>query len=91
MARKRRKLCFSGIGGQAVLEGIMMKNKDKYAVAVRKPGGDIEVDIDEYSGCCRGLFFRNWVFFRGVFNFVDSMILGLKTINYSASFYEDGI
>ena len=39
----RRKSRYSGIGGQAVLEGVMMKNKEKYAVAVRKPDGEIEV------------------------------------------------
>ena len=46
--KKKRKICMSGIGGQAVLEGIMMKNKDLYAVAVRKPDGEIEVDAEEY-------------------------------------------
>ena len=46
----RKKLCASGIGGQAVLEGIMMKNQDLYAVAVRKPDGEIEIDTEEYHG-----------------------------------------
>ena len=41
----RRKSRYSGIGGQAVLEGVMMKNKEKYAVAVRKPDGEIEVEF----------------------------------------------
>ncbi len=85
----RKKACNSGIGGQAVLEGIMMKNKDKYAVAVRKPDGEIEVDIDEYAGIARNIFIRNVPFLRGVFNFIDSLTLGLKVINYSANFYED--
>ena len=40
----------SNIGGQAVLEGIMMKNRETYSVAVRKPDGEIEVDIQEYKG-----------------------------------------
>ena len=48
--RRRRRGHYSGIGGQAVLEGIMMKNGDRYAVAVRKPDGQIEVEMDEYHG-----------------------------------------
>ena len=43
----KKKLKYSGIGGQAVLEGIMMKNKEQYAVAVRKPDGEIEVEVEE--------------------------------------------
>lgn len=89
MAKKSRKSRYSGIGGQAVLEGIMMKNKDKYAVAVRKPDGEIEVDIDEFSGIARGSFIKKVPFFRGVFNFIDSLSLGMKSLNYSANFYED--
>lgn len=46
----RRKSRYSGIGGQAVLEGVMMKNKEKYAVAVRKPDGEIEVEVETYRG-----------------------------------------
>lgn len=88
-SKRKRKACNSGIGGQAVLEGIMMKNKDKYAVAVRKPDGEIEVDIDEFSGTAKNFFLRNVPFFRGIFNFVDSLRLGIKVINYSANFYED--
>lgn len=88
MAKKKYRACYSGIGGQAVLEGIMMKNKDKYAVAVRKPDGEIEVDIDEYTGVVKGGI-KNIFLLRGVFNFIDSLVLGMKTINYSASFYED--
>ena len=50
MGRKRRGSGYSGIGGQAVLEGVMMKNKDDYAVAVRKPNGEIEVEVDVFCG-----------------------------------------
>lgn len=89
MAKRKVRACFSGIGGQAVLEGIMMKNKDKYAVAVRKPDGQIEVDIDEYSGVVKDNGIKKLPLVRGVFNFVDSLVLGMKSINYSASFYED--
>lgn len=78
-----------GIGGQAVLEGVMMKNKDDYAVAVRKPDGRIEVEVDVFRGAMYGRKLKQIPFIRGVFNFVDSMVLGMKAINYSASFYED--
>lgn len=88
MARKK-KMCYSGIGGQAVLEGVMMKNKDRYAVAVRKPDGNIEVEIESFQGVLEEKKFKNWPFIRGVFNFVDSLMLGMKSLNYSASFYEE--
>jgi uncharacterized protein YqhQ len=79
----------SGIGGQAVLEGIMMRNKDKYAVAVRKPNKEIEVCVKEYKGVTKGNKILNLPFIRGVFNFIDSLILGMSTLMYSAEFYED--
>lgn len=80
----------SGIGGQAVLEGIMMRNKDKYAVAVRKPDNEIEVDIKKCGGADRPKLFK-MPFVRGIFSFVDSLVLGIKTLTYSASFYEDEV
>ncbi len=80
---------YSGIGGQAVLEGIMMKNKEKYAVAVRKPDGEIEIELDNYQGILSDLRIKELPFVRGVFNFIDSMVLGMKCLNYSASFYEE--
>jgi uncharacterized protein YqhQ len=89
MARKRRKVCNSGIGGQAVLEGVMMKNKDMYAVSVRKPDGEIDVETAEYHGLLHGSKLTKLPFLRGVFAFFDSLILGMRTLNYSASFYEE--
>ena len=80
---------YSGIGGQAVLEGIMMKNKEQYAVAVRKPNGEIEVDVEAHHGVMHGSKLLQVPFVRGVFNFVDSLVLGMKCLNYSATFYED--
>lgn len=80
---------YSGIGGQAVLEGVMMKNKDKYAVAVRKPNGEIDVEVDAYPGILHGSALKKIPFIRGIFNFLDSMVLGMKTLNHSVSFYED--
>lgn len=78
-----------GIGGQAVLEGIMMKNKDKYAVAVRKPDKEIEVKVEEHKGLGKKCKLFQLPFIRGVFNFIDSMVLGVKTLTYSAEFYEE--
>ena len=80
---------YSGIGGQALLEGIMMKNKDNYAVAVRKPDGEIVVEKDTYVSMTEKVKFFSLPFVRGVFNFADSMILGMKTLGWSASFFED--
>lgn len=85
----RRKSRYSGIGGQAVLEGVMMKNKEKYAVAVRKPDGEIEVEVETYQGLVHGSKFKELPFIRGIFNFLDSLILGTRALNYSASFYEE--
>lgn len=85
----RRKSHYSGIGGQAVLEGVMMKNKEKYAVAVRKPDGEIEVEVETYQGLAHGSKIKELPFIRGIFNFLDSLILGTRALNYSASFYEE--
>ena len=87
MAKKKQR--YSGIGGQAVLEGIMMKNKEQYAVAVRKPNGEIEVEVEHYYGIVHGSKILNIPFVRGIFQFVDSLILGMRSLSFSASFYED--
>ena len=79
----------SGIGGQAVIEGIMMKNKDMYSVAVRKPDGEIEVNLGTYRSIVKSRLFRELPLVRGVVNFVDSLILGMRTLTFSASFYEE--
>lgn len=80
---------YSGIGGQAVIEGIMMKNGDRYATAVRKPDGEIVVKEDTYVSMTQKVKFCGLPFIRGVFSFADSMILGMRTLTYSASFFED--
>ncbi len=87
--KKQKVKHYSGIGGQAVLEGVMMKNKDMYAVSVRKPDGTIAVEIDEYHGVGYGSKLLNVPFVRGVLIFADSLILGLKSLNFSSSFYEE--
>lgn len=79
----------SNIGGQAVLEGIMMKHNDDYAVAVRKPDGEISVKKEKYHSIVKWKVLTTTPFIRGVFNFIDSMVIGIKTLTYSASFYEE--
>lgn len=79
----------SNIGGQAVLEGIKMRHGDDYAVAVRKPDGEIFVQKEEYHSVIKWKALTKIPFIRGVFNFIDSMVLGIKTLMFSAEFYED--
>lgn len=81
----------SGIGGQAVMEGIMMRNGSEYSVAVRKGNGEIEVKKETYKGVGSKCKLFRLPFIRGIFSFVDSLVLGMKSLNYSASlFMEDG-
>lgn len=79
----------SGIGGQAVLEGVMMKNKDQYAVAVRKPDQSVVVEKKEYHSATEKYRILGLPFVRGVVNFAESMVLGMRTLTFSASFYEE--
>ena len=79
----------SGIGGQAVMEGVMMKNEDRYAVAVRKPDQNIDVEVKEYHSFCKIEALRKIPIIRGVISFVDSMVLGMGTLAHSATFFED--
>ena len=88
MAKKKQNQ-YSGIGGQAVLEGVMMKNKEKYAVAVRKPDGEIDVQVEEYKGIGSQWGITKVPFIRGIFAFIDSLVLGMRVTMHSASFYED--
>ncbi len=85
----RNYMKYSGIGGQAVMEGVMMKNKDAYAVAVRTPDRNIVVDTGEYPGIVKNKKLRKLPFVRGVINFVESLALGMKTLTFSASFFEE--
>lgn len=77
------------IGGQAVIEGVMMKNMDRYAVSVRKPNGKIETKVEECVSFAEKHPLFQLPVFRGMENFLESMVIGMKTLNYSASFYED--
>lgn len=85
---KKKQTHYSGIGGQAVLEGVMMKNQDRYAVAIRKPNGEIDVQVEEYKGICAKNRVTKLPFIRGVFSFIDSLVLGMRVTMHSASFYE---
>ena len=89
MKNYKNKLRASGIGGQAVMEGIMMRNQDKYAIAVRNPDHTITLEVKEYKGILHGKKIMEIPFIRGIFNFLDAMILGVKTLTYSAQFLED--
>ena len=66
---------YAKIGGQAVMEGIMMRNGDDYAVAVRKSDGTIEIKEDKYIGLAKKLHLRKVPIIRGMFAFVDSLVL----------------
>lgn len=77
------------IGGQAVIEGVMMKNMDRYAVSVRKPDGKIETKVEECISFAEKHPLFKLPILRGMVNFLESMVIGMQTLNYSASFYED--
>ena len=78
---------YSGIGGQAVMEGVMMRNKDVYAVAVRRADGEIVVKKDEYHGVIGNKTAYKIPVVRGVLSFIDSLVLGLSTLNFSSDIY----
>ena len=80
---------YSGIGGQAVIEGVMMKGSGEYAVAVRKSDNDIEIKKQAYRSIRERYRMTNLPIVRGVVTFVESLITGMRTLNYSASFLEE--
>ena len=82
-------MTYSGIGGQAVMEGVMMKNGEKYAVAVRKPDQEIIIKASEYPGIIKNKIIRNLPFLRGIFSFIESLALGVGALAFSASFFEE--
>lgn len=77
------------ISGQALMEGVMMKNLNQYATAIRKPDGDIEVQVTDYVSFSEKHHLNKIPILRGVFNFLDSMVIGIKTLTYSAGFIEE--
>ena len=78
---------YSGIGGQAVMEGVMMRNGNKYAVAVRTPDKSIAVDVKNTKDI--NDIWHKIPIIRGMVSFIDSLVIGLSTLMYSASFFED--
>jgi uncharacterized protein YqhQ len=79
----------SGIGGQAVMEGVMMKNGDNYAVAVRKNDEEIVVEKREHVSLTKRVKFFGLPVIRGVIIFGESLFVGVKTLTYSAKIYEE--
>lgn len=79
----------SGIGGQAVMEGVMMKNKDIYAVAVRKSNKEIVVEKSNYVSFAEKYKIFKFPILRGILSFIESMVIGMKTLTFSASFFEE--
>ena len=79
----------SNIGGQAVMEGIMMRHGDVYSVAVRKPDKEIEIKIEDYKSVMKCKALLKLPILRGVFNFIDSLVVGTKCLMYSATFFEE--
>ena len=88
MSKKKRKTVYSGIGGEAVLEGVMMRNRRYYAIAVRKPDGTIDVKRRKLKYDPHDTV-RRIPFIRGIIAFLDSLMLGMDVLSYSSSFYED--
>ena len=88
MAKKKRKTVYSGIGGEAVLEGVMMRNRRYYAIAVRKPDGTIDVKRRKLKYDPHDTI-RRIPIIRGIVSFVDSLMLGMNVLSYSSSFYEE--
>ena len=79
----------SNIGGQAVMEGIMMRHKDKYAIAVRRPDKEIELKVEDYKCTFGKAAFLKWPIIRGVVSFVDGLVVGTKCLMYSAEIAGD--
>ncbi len=80
MARK----CES-VGGQAVIEGVLMKNRSRVAIAVRRPDGNITLKKERWPAISKKIKFLGWPFFRGTVNLIDMLVLGIKALNYSAN------
>ena len=84
---KKKKTNYSGIGGQAVIEGIMMRNEDKYSLACRRPDGEIVVTVSDIKQSETNKKIKKIPFVRGIFSFVDSLSLGMDTLSASAEYF----
>jgi len=79
----------SNIGGQAVMEGIMMRHQNRYSVAVRKPSGEIVTKIEPCKSWSQGKKIWRLPIFRGMYSFVESLVVGMQCLTYSASFFDE--
>ena len=79
----------TSIGGQALMEGIMMRNGNQYAMTVRKPDQSIETKVEKTKSIGDDYPILKAPFIRGVVNFAESLVVGMKSLNYSASFFEE--
>ncbi|MDF2505262.1 DUF1385 domain-containing protein [Clostridium sp.] len=77
------------VGGQAVIEGVMMRGTKGIATAVRKEDNTIELKVEDIVSYTKRNKFLGLPIIRGFVSLVDSMVIGIKTLNYSASFFED--
>lgn len=76
---------YTSIGGQAVIEGVMMRSPNAFVVAVRKPDGSIRLRRDQWYGLSKKLNFMKKPFLRGVLMLVETMANGIVSLNYSAN------
>lgn len=81
----------TSVGGQAVLEGVMMRGKKGIATAVRKTNGEIVVNKEDYTPYTKKTFFFSLPIIRGFVSLIESLVIGIKTLNYSASFFEEQV
>jgi len=72
------------VGGQAVIEGVMMRSKDRVATAVRISSGEIKVKTEPYKSYTQRYKILGWPIIRGAVSFVEMLIIGIKTLNFSA-------
>ncbi|WP_186428738.1 DUF1385 domain-containing protein [Clostridium sp. BSD9I1] len=77
------------VGGQAVIEGVMMRGSKGIATAVRKENGEIEVKLEKFVPYSKRNKLFNIPIIRGFVSLIESLIIGIKTLNYSASFFEE--
>lgn len=77
------------IGGEALIEGVMMKNVDQYATAIRKPDGTMDIQVTDYVSFAKKHHLDRVPIARGVCNFVESMAIGIKSLTYSSTFYDE--
>ena len=84
MSKKEKKSCnYCSVGGQALLEGIMMKSPENIAVAVRRPDKKIQVRVDPYVPMTKRKKWYGYPVVRGLVSFAEAMQAGMKTMSYA--------